>query len=173
MHLKADVKVSVLSGEGEGARVSVNTPWVLFHPGVKLLGLQGGESWVLALSTAPCDGCSTCALVLAEVRRSRRPTLRELAPPQECHQHLGSQAGHPMPRLGAPSATVLTARLIYHCTLVKVETCHLPYHLHGPAWGRARKVPLLNRSLSPAESECLSDCPCLRQSLSCGRKTDQ
>lgn len=65
LHLKADVKVSVLSGEGKGARVSVNMSWVLFHPGVRLLVLQGGESWVLALSTAPCDGCSTCALVLA------------------------------------------------------------------------------------------------------------
>lgn len=58
LHLKADVKVSVLSGEGEGARVSVNTSWVLFHPGVKLVGLQGGESWVLTLSTASCDGWS-------------------------------------------------------------------------------------------------------------------
>lgn len=58
LRLKADVKVSVLSGEGEGARVSVNTSWVLFHPGVKLVGLQGGESWVLTLSTASCDGWS-------------------------------------------------------------------------------------------------------------------
>lgn len=58
------MKVSVVPGEGEGARVSANTACTLSHPGVGLLGLQGGESRVLVLSVGPftpptCVPCSS------------------------------------------------------------------------------------------------------------------
>lgn len=42
--LKADVKVSVLSGEGEGARGSVDAMPFVPTAGVKLLGLQEKSS---------------------------------------------------------------------------------------------------------------------------------
>lgn len=101
--LQADVKVSVLSREGEGARISVNTPCTLSHPGAKLLGRQGAESWVLLLSVAPFHGRSVGARVLAgrpseaTSPLSKTYTLLRM-PPAPWQPSLA-----PMPRLGAPS----------------------------------------------------------------------
>lgn len=157
LHLQADVEVSVLSREGEGARISVNTPCTLSHPGAKLLGRQGAQSWVLLLSVAPFHGHSVGARVLAgrpsEATSpvSKTYTLLKMPPaPRQPRQA-------PTPRRDAPFTTVLTGHLIYHCTLVKVGACHLPRHLHGPAQGgeEARGVPFLNRESSQPCRVCL------------------